>query len=237
MTGRQAGVTVVEALVSLLLGLGLVQASLAVGARVRVAHAELLGRAEVLASARLTGALLRSETGVALRGRDWELHDDALRLRAFRGTALVCPEGSGADTLDAAYVGYRAPDPTKDSVVVLYQDGSRVVRGLEGVGSGVAECMGEALSRRTTLVLSESVPTGAVVARVFERGAYSVADAAFRYRRGAAGRQPLTPEVWDRSSGWVVEDGRVAVELLSAPDGTGTSPSRWHLSVAWSPRR
>lgn len=237
MRQPEAGVTVVEALVSLLLGLAIVQATLAVGARVRVVHEELLGRAEVLSSARLTGALLRAETHGALRGRDWGVHADSLWLRAFRGTALPCPERRGRETLAGAYAGYRAPDPTKDSVLVVYADGSRVVRGLRAVRSGADECPGQVLERGFALDLSEPVPRGAILARVFERGAYSVADRAFRYRRGAAGRQPLTPEVWDRSSGWVDDDRGLAVELVALSEDTAASHARWRVLVTRSPRR
>ena len=58
---------------------------------------------------------------------------------------------------------------------------------------------------------------GALVARVFERGSYSVSGGALRYRRGLGGRQPLTLNVFDERSTMEARVDRVVFRLV--PDG------------------
>ncbi len=141
------------------------------------------------------GEELRSGRG----GRDWgPPAGDSVHLRAFRGVALPCaglesPEG---DHL-MMYRGLRQPDPVKDSLLLLLGNGTWQVVDLTEVPSAPDE---------DTMCPSGSQPwnpgwwslhdLGAppVMARIFERGSYHLADGAFRYRPGDAGRQPLTPE-------------------------------------------
>ncbi|HIF20809.1 MAG TPA: hypothetical protein EYQ27_02630 [Gemmatimonadetes bacterium] len=59
-----------------------------------------------------------------------------------------------------------------------------------------------------------------VLARLFERGSYHISGKALRYRRGGAGRQPLTPEVLDTPpSGFVRSAGSLGLEWMRARDG------------------
>lgn len=109
---------------------------------------------------------------------------DSLRIRAFRGGGAVC--GGAGRELWLHFRGARAPDPAKDSVVLIRASGAEEVLAVDGV-SGAA-CVGDALS----LVLREAPREPAAYALLFESGAYHVADGAVRYRRGAGGRQPLT---------------------------------------------
>ncbi len=109
---------------------------------------------------------------------------DSVRIRAFRGGGAVCG-GAGAE-LWIHYRGNRAPDPAKDSVVLIAASGVEHVRAVEGVG--VAGCGGDGLSLR----LDEAPVTAPVYALLFESGAYHLSGGALRYRRGAGGRQPLT---------------------------------------------
>ncbi|MEX2467732.1 MAG: hypothetical protein WD995_12550 [Gemmatimonadota bacterium] len=239
--GARAGITLVETLVALLLGLMLVQGAVGVAVRVRLLHRQVVERADLLASVRLAASLLRTETETAMRGRDWDVFDDSLSLRAFRGTGLVCAEASVRDALAVSYVGYRRPDPSKDSLLVVYAMGAVSVVGLAGVESGPDVCGDQPLGQGVVLRMSEPVPTGAVVARVFERGAYSISVAALRYRRGAGGRQPLTAEAFDTDSGWRWDGERLGVELIERvtptspgyrPDGTVAPPARWRIAVS-----
>ena len=223
----------VEILVALLLGLFLLQAGMWAVARVRVSHAHLVTRSEVLAAVRLAGSLLRLETSTGTRGRDWAISGEALSLRAFRGTGLVCGTLSGADTVVASYKGYRRPDPSKDSVLLVYPDGSRGVAVLRGWAAAPDTlCAGGPLVGRVVLRLGSAVPTGAVIARVFERGSYTFSRRALRYRRGAGGRQPLTPELWESMTGWRQVGPRLEAELIHRGGASQGEEQRWRVPVA-----
>jgi hypothetical protein len=72
----------------------------------------------------------------------------------------------------------------------------------------------------------------AVVARLFEKGSYHLALAALRYRRGASGRQPLTPEVWSAATRWEVTAGRLVIDAVPAD---ATAGAGWSAFLAWAP--
>ena len=235
----RAGVTVAETLVALLLGLLVVQGAFKAAARVRTVHQRIMGQAEVLSSMRLAGALLRTEARHGAPGRDWSMDRGALSLRAFRGTGLVCPHGSMATSWVVSYTGYRRPDPTKDSVLVLDGTGTAASASLVAVRPAPETCGGAPLRGGLTLEVDSPLPSGGVVARVYERGTYSLSAAALRYRRGAGGRQPLTPEVWARESGWSRDGTWLHLVLLPEPrrlprlpvSTGGGGPDAWRLSV------
>lgn len=208
------GATLVETLVALLLGLLVLQAGMAAVGRTRLAQARTMERADALSAVRLTGSLLRAETEAGREGEDWVVDGASLALRAYRGTGLVCGEHEAPSVLVVSYGGYRRPDPTKDSVEVVYADGARAVIALTGSTSGPSTCWGAPLEGSLALELGAPAPPGGVLARIFERGAYSLSDRALRYRRGAGGRQPLTPEILDRDSGWQWAGGRLSAELV-----------------------
>jgi len=244
MRGRsRQGTSLIEALVALLLGLIVVQGALTAAAKARVVHRRLVERADVLSSVRLTAAVLRAEVEGGVPGDDWSVIDDSLSLRAFRGTGLVCSAASSGDGLVVSWVGYRRPDPTKDSVWVAGAMGAVAVTGLVGVETAPESCGMEPLDGGLMLRLSEVVPFDAAVARVYERGAYSVTGAALRYRRGGGGRQPLTAEVFDAESGWRIENGGLDVALIererpsAASSGLGAPPRSWRIGlVGGAPR-
>lgn len=134
--------------------------------------------------ARTARVILRAELRAIAPADIAAASPDSLRIRAFRGGGAVC--GGSGRALWVHYRGSRAPDPAKDSVVLIGGSGAEEAFAVTGVAP--AACGGEAL----TLVLSEAPLPGPAYALLFEPGAYHVADGAVRYRRGAGGRQPLT---------------------------------------------
>jgi hypothetical protein len=217
---RRGGTTLVETLIALLLGLWVTQAAFGMIARLRKLHLEVIDQVDVLGSQRFVGTLLRSEVGVGVADIDWGVAADSMWLRAFRGTGIVCadPE-SEADAVTVSWTGYRLPDPDKDSVLLIDPLGGMFATALETVSAASGTCDGVTLEHGLVLRLSEAVARAAVVARVFERGTYSLSGAALRYRRGAGGRQPITPEVWAEGTGWITDQGRVGVALIAVRRG------------------
>lgn len=108
---------------------------------------------------------------------------DSLRIRAFRGGGTICG-GDGAEVW-VRYRGTRAPDPAKDSALLI--DGSGAERAVAVEGVSGAPCPDGA-----ALTLSEPPALTPVYVLLYEPGAYHLAGGALRYRRGEGGRQPLT---------------------------------------------
>jgi hypothetical protein len=185
-TRRGAGFTLAEILVALLLSYLVMALALGMVARQREVVRLLGERAERLAAARTARHVLGQEARAAMGEGAWAVGPDSLALRAFRGRGLVCPGGVGGAEIHVAAAGTRAPDPEKDSVLLALALVER--------GPSHAPCpFGSASPERW--LLSGPVPRDVVVAGWFERGAYHLSAGALRYRRGLAGRQPLTPEV------------------------------------------
>jgi hypothetical protein len=185
-------------------------------------------RAEALEIARSIWMILDEELRPGLPGRDWRLESEqAIELRAFRGVARVCGQDGGRWAV--AWRGARAPDPARDSVLVLGTDGGWRAAPLNGSWSGGQGCVllpGEAAR---LLDWSGAVDPIPVLVRIFESGRYSLEDGAFRYRRGGGGRQPLTPERVGPSSRFEVDGPglRVVLEI----DGAGVEiPFEWRLA-------
>ncbi len=223
MSGRDGGFTVAEALVALLLGCLL--AALAVGtfARQRTLQATLAHRADALAAARVARHLLGRE----LRAGDGteEVGADTLALRAYRGVGVVCAAAADEHELVVRVEGVREPDPDKDSVRVTGAGGGDVVLALEERGPASMPCPGtpEGIERWR---LSGAAPPAPLLARYFERGSYHLDRGALRYRRGAAGRQPLTPEVLLTPPSRFHARGAGEIELeLYLPGDSGRAPS------------
>ncbi|HSG07806.1 MAG TPA: hypothetical protein VLA36_05600 [Longimicrobiales bacterium] len=188
------GVSVLEAVVALLLGFLLIALILSVLSRQRETVAVLGERAEALATGRTVRTLLRREARAM--GMDaWGFSSDSLSIRAFRGMGTVCPHAAGGLVVPVTSRGVRGPDPSKDSVMVVTAEGAVLYRGLMRVqgGAGVCVVAGGAGSWDVWTV-SDTVPPGVILVRYFERGSYHLSVSALRYRRGRAGRQPLTPE-------------------------------------------
>jgi type II secretory pathway component PulJ len=188
-------------------------------------------RAEALEVVRTVWVVLDEELRPGRPGRDWELigEGEGVALRAFRGVARVCaPVPSGGGWM-VAYRGRRGPDPARDSVLVLGADGGWRAFDIEavGAGSGCRAVDGEVV-HRWAWALPEGIPDP-VVARIFERGEYHLSEGALRYRRGAGGRQPLTPERPGGGSGFV-EDGEgigIRLEFGTEPGRSLIEPFSW----------
>ena len=125
---------------------------------------------------------------------DLALHaPDSVGLRAYRGIARVCERRSW-NSIVSATEGVRLPDPAKDSIMFLTSDGRAVPSAILSVDAHLAGRCGARPGRPSVIAVSDSIPHGVVLARFFERGSYHLSGRALRYRRGLAGRQPLTPE-------------------------------------------
>jgi hypothetical protein len=224
-----AGASLPEAIVALVVGLLVVQMALASLAKLRSAQADFAARTDALVALRVGRHVLRRELRHGLPGRDWVAAGDSLSLRAFRGTGLVCASDSTMAELVVAYRGDRAPDPSKDSLLLVTEEGLVAVRALIGTGVAAAPCPGVGASASARWRLDRAAPRATVVARVFERGSYHLSGAALRYRRGASGRQPLTPEVWAATTAWDVSAERLGVGIVPAR----VSGATWSGFLAW----
>jgi len=217
--GRR-GFTLIETLVALLLGLLLATLALRAISDVRKVAGMLARRGEALDALRTARHVmsreLRAGGPLVLAGAP---ASDSVGLRALRGMALACPGSvAGAEWVVVAD-GERAPDPDKDSTWILSSDGVPAVLAIVR-SDPAAPCpvLGPGGAMRWTM--SADLPRDPALALYFERGSYHLSGAALRYRRGDAGRQPLTPEVLrappSRFEGW---GGSVAVRLVAADSG------------------
>jgi hypothetical protein len=220
------GFTVAETLVALLLGWGLAYLALSTLARQRTIQVRMTRRAESLATVRTARNVLHAETRVGDSERDgWSVAGDSLAIRAFRGTALICPLDEPSSEILVQVEGTRRPDVSKDSVMIVGGGGVAMALKLESrsrVEGGCPHGLGGHLERWS---LSGLVSPGSVVARYYERGSYHLANGALRYRRGAGGRQPLTPSVLDdKESRFEERAGGVGVRLRAQRSGGDAPP-------------
>lgn len=231
MSARGAGL--VEGVLAVLLLTLLVQGALGVLARQRRAATLLVEWDEAVKTVAIAQWVLADELRAGVAGRDWSTPgSDTVGLRAFRGTALVCPSGVVDGRVLVHYGGVRRAEPAKDSVLLL--DGIGRWRALELVAREDASercpgAPGPGTEWWTLAGLPESVGP---VARLFERGSYHVADGALRYRRGSGGRQPLTaPRLGPGSRLRASAGGGVVVELRvpGGREGNGGWGGRWTL--------
>lgn len=121
---------------------------------------------------------------------------ESAAMRALRGFALVC--GAAGPGLLVRYRGLRAPDPAKDSVLMLRADSA--ARPLPLVSAALAHggCAAEPDERVELWTLGgDRPPPIGSAALLFESGTYALTGGALRYRRGEGGRQPLTVEWLD----------------------------------------
>ena len=232
---RRGGFTAVEALVALLLLLLVLQAGWGLTAGMARASFTLAERAESLAAARAAGWIVQEELEGARAGVDVSSPaGDSIALRAFRGTARVCGRVAARE-LAVRWNGLRAPNPAKDSVLVLVATGVWVRRALQARTKAAGVCgpgaepdvdpnvdpsvdpSGDSTEERWTLTDSVS---GALLLRVFERGSYHLSDAALRYRIGLGGRQPLTPANFDPSRSGITRAGSDRLVLVVATRGS-----------------
>ena len=216
------GTSLLEALLALVLFSLLVHGSLTILVRHREAGVDVAHRAEGLETVRTIAWLLPEEvSGGRVNSDWWAKGGDSLNLRAFRGTALIRGRTGSAPLVIVCFRGLRAPDPDKDSVLVLGGDGRWTAHDLQRRTPNPADCPGPDAGREEEWALSPA-PVDPVFARVFERGSYHLADGALRYRRGEGGRQPLTPER--------IQEG----EFLGSSEGG--RPFAWEVSLLGPPR-
>ena len=226
----RAGVSAPEAIVALLLGLFLVHLGLSTMARLRSAQSRLAQRTDGLVAMRVGRYVLRRELRWGRPQEDWYVSGDSISLRAFRGTALVCSHDTARVELTVSFSGDRRPDPSKDSVLLISAEGTRGVRALAAIAPTTGPCGSAAPATLETWQLDAPPDPGTVLARLFERGSYHVSSYALRYRRGASGRQPLTPEVWSRSTGWTQRGRRLGLEVENRDPYAGRP---WSAFLAW----
>ncbi len=215
MLPDRRGISAVEVLISLTLGLALVTLGWRVLAKQRSVAERLMGDLDVISARRLTTRVMAKELRAGVAGRDWKApRGDSLAMRVFRGWGWVCGvEGADGSRMLVSYRGERSPNPAKDSVLVLTGSGWRAA---DLVKRGAAEpsCPEGLPADAEAWTLDPPIQDGLIV-RVFERGTYHVADGAFRYRRGLGGRQPLTPEVFANGlSGLEGSEGRILLSLV-----------------------
>jgi len=228
------GASILEVLVAMLLGVFLLQLGLSTIQHLREQQQRAERRLDVLAASRVAGTVLRGELVRGGRSSDRSVGPDSIALRAFRGTGVVCALGATPDEVVVAFRGDRGPDPSKDSLEVTGREGRIHVRGLRAVSPAHASCpVADPRERALRLSVEGSVPSDAILVRIFESGSYHLTGSALRYRIGAGGRQPLTPEVWrDGGTGIVSRDSLLVLELDPLP-GHGAWRSRF---LAWAGR-
>lgn len=175
-------------LVAWLFALVLLALSRFAGAQGRLAAAAH-ERARAADLMRTTSLVLNAELRYAA-APDLTVTPDSVRLRAVRGTGVICRRIGGV--VRVRYRGVRRPDATKDSALVITDSATAgVAFPVEDVATAVAE-PGCGAGYRLTL---DGSPPGRGLLLVFETGSYHLVDGALRYRRGRGGRQPVTEAV------------------------------------------
>lgn len=213
--GAKHGFALTEAVVAGTLLLLLVQAGWWVTAVQGVVATRVVTGARILDETRLIQHVLAAEIAYGQPGLDWDLHDNELHLRAFRGVAVGCAAQT-SDGWAVAVAGYRLPDADKDSVLVLSADGRWTGAALaRSSRRSRLDCRDVAGFATEVWQLDPPIDQ-ALLGMYFERGAYRFSDGAFRYRRGAAW-QPLT------GTGIAIDSATMAL----AADGGMTARMTW----------
>ena len=213
----RGGATLVELLLALLLSAVLLGAVAHLLRTQMAVVRDLARRGEVLEAERLVRQIVPREVRVGRHGRDWALGSSGdLSLRAFRALLRPCPGSPAGRVVEGTVEGLRAPDPSKDSALVLSSFGEWTRVDLRGAEPGTGECGPGSVWR---LSVDPPVPEP-VLLRIFERGEYSLRDGTLRYRRGRSGRQPLTAGVLDPAASGFSSGPGGAVRLeLHGPGG------------------
>ncbi len=210
------GVTLLELLVVLVLGGILMGSALSLLSTVASGVAKGMERWDRLEATRTVWVTLERELRPGLEGRDWRVGPDGtLSLRAFRGFARICGPPGEPGRYPVAWRGERLPVPDRDSLLVLGRDGGWRSAALSVWSEGEVGCAPTGGEREGWMAWVGAGSETPVLVRLFERGSYSVHAGAFRYQRGAAGRQPLTPEVFGQGSR--IHRGPEAVEAELVP--------------------
>jgi hypothetical protein len=193
------GTSLVEVLVSLLLTALLAQIGWWVAISARRSADRLTAQSEALETGRIGWRAIEGELSGGVMGRDWSVSSSGqvLSLRAFRGVGEFCRGLSGPDGGVVRYRGRRLPEPAKDSLLVLGESGQWSVVKLTSRTSVATACPGWGAGDVLERWRWEPTIETPLLGRVFERGTYHLEDESVRYRVGAGGRQPLTPERLD----------------------------------------
>jgi hypothetical protein len=217
--GARRGATLIEALCVLALIALTLQIGWTLTAGVGRTAAALADGAESLAASRATAWILQSELDGVRAPSDVSVPaGDSISVRAFRGVAIACADGSAADVL-VRWTGVRAPDPHKDSVLVLDSGGGWSTSALRARSPAPGSCPAGSAGVEERWTLAPEVD-GVRLLRFFERGSYHLVDDAFRYRIGAGGRQPLTPDAIDPAASGIEQAGVDRLILSLALRGT-----------------
>ena len=210
---RRSGTSTVEVVVCVLLMALLFHLSWTLLVSSRAVTERLIQRSEALGTERIGWHVIATEVSAGLPARDWSvLGGKVLPLRAYRGLAEVCPTQAAPDGALVRYGGARLADPLKDSLLLLTDRGEWRVVKLSSRSPSTSECPqwpGEPLERWHW----EPATSGALLARVFERGSYHVEERAVRYRLGEAGRQPLTEERLESGTAFSVSASALVLRL------------------------
>jgi hypothetical protein len=210
--GARRGATLIEALCVLALIALTLQIGWSLTASVGRSAAALADGAESLAASRATAWILQSELDGVRAPSDLSAPaGDSISVRAFRGVAIACSDGPGTAVL-VRWTGVRAPDPHKDSVLVLDPAGGWSTSALRGRSPAPGSCRAGSPGAEERWTLEPEVD-GVRLLRFFERGSYHLADDAFRYRIGAGGRQPLTPASIDPAGSGIERAGADRIVL------------------------
>jgi hypothetical protein len=235
--GRERGALLAEAIFSLTLGLVLLVAL--AGAVVGSLRwiVDQWARAEGIDVVLTIWGILDDELRPGIPVRDWRLEGGGawVDLRGFRGVARVCGPGSTPDRWRVAYRGRRAAEVGRDSILVLGVDGGWRARALEGASDGGGCAVGSGETAELWQWSGSGTPAPVLV-RLYERGRYHLAERAFRYQRGAGGRQPLTPERLAPASRFDMSpSGRLQVSVaLDRSTGAAAEDRPYVWSVAGS---
>ncbi|MEZ4417447.1 MAG: hypothetical protein R3E10_16960 [Gemmatimonadota bacterium] len=217
MTSGRSGAAGIEWVLGVLLAVLVLAMGFQGMARLQRALTHATARSELESAFAAVTRILGDELRAGVPGRDWWVYPpDSVAVRAFRGTATVCA-ARGAE-LTVSFRGDRVAVPAKDSVLVLDGDSRWSVAALTRVGPSSGPCGN---GRPERWVLDRSIPDATVV-RLYERGVYILAGGTLRYRRGAAGRQPLTYARLD-SLGSRLTSGSASVGLVLSGIGGGSA--------------
>lgn len=213
----KGGWTLPEVLVSLVLtGFVAMAAAGAVEAH-RGVLTRMTGRAEEDEAVRVIRGVLVDELRGAGAADHGTAGGDSVALRAYRSSVVVCEPTAGNEWRVASR-GLRRGDPEKDSVRILGVDGRWREGRLTRVGGRPGPCGDPSGTEWWRVEPPQEVPP--LLIRAFERGGYHMASGTLRYRRGAGGRQPLTPELFGgRGSSLEAMPWGIEVRLETPGDG------------------
>lgn len=177
---------------------------------------------EVADAVAVTAGVLEAELRDAPAGGR-SVGPDSVALRAYRAVAVVCDTTGEHAVL--RWSGSRGPDASKDSLLVPGATGARVLPlRAPAALAGAADCAPRP-AERLYRIASDGVLASGDVVLGFERGSYHLSDGALRWRVGAAGRQPLTGEVFDDAAFGFAGADRILLQLHTS-GARGRDPAR-----------